>query len=102
MKLLVTNGSDWSLVYTLNNRGDSTEPCGRPFIWFRHLTCLPFSSTLNRRFDSIVIIILTLSTSQNRNHDPYPAKSSLVTLRVSSCVLATSFLHALLGFISEF
>ena len=63
MKLLVATGSGWSLVYTLNNRGDSTEPCGRPFCWFRHLLCLPFSSTLNRRFDSIVLINFVSGTS---------------------------------------
>ena len=56
MKLLVASGRGWSLVYTLNNRGGSTEPCGRPFRWFRHLLCLPFSSILNRRFDSIVLM----------------------------------------------
>ena len=38
MKLLVATGSGWSLVYTLYNRGDSTEPCGKPFRWFRHLS----------------------------------------------------------------
>ena len=65
--LMQINRSNWGhlqkgalcpmLLYTLKNRGDSTEPCGRPFRWFRHLLCLPFSSTLNRRFDSIVLII---------------------------------------------
>ena len=63
MKLLVASGRGWSLVYTLNNRGDSTEPCGRPFRWFRHLLCLPFSSTLNRRFDRIVLINIVSGTS---------------------------------------
>ena len=59
----MATGSGWSLVYTLNNRGDSTEPCGWPFRWFRHLLCLPFSSTLNRRFDSIVLINFVSGTS---------------------------------------
>ena len=63
MKLLVASGSGWSLVYTLNNRGDSAENCGRPFRWFRHLLCLPFSSTLNRRNDSIVLMNFVSGTS---------------------------------------
>ena len=63
MKLLVASGSGWPLVYTLNNRGDSTEPCGRPFRWFRHLLWLPFSTTLNRRFHSIVLINFVSGTS---------------------------------------
>ena len=60
-------GSGWSLVYTLNNRGDSTEPCGRPFRWFRHLPCLPFSSALNRRFDSIVLTRALLRLERTMN-----------------------------------
>ena len=51
------------MVYTLNNRGDSIESCGRPFRWFRHLLCLPFSSTLNCEFDSIVMINIVSGTS---------------------------------------
>ena len=69
MKLLVATGSGWSLVYTLNNRGDSTEPCVRPFRWFRHLLCLPFSSTLNRRFDSIVLVNFVSGTSSVSNNE---------------------------------
>ena len=65
MKLLVATGSGWSLVYTLNNGGggDITEPCGRPFRWFHHLPCLQFNSTLNRRFDNIVLINFVSSIS---------------------------------------
>ena len=40
------SGSVWSLVCTLNNRGNNT--CGRPFRWVRHLLSWQFSSTLNR------------------------------------------------------
>ena len=61
--VLVATGSGWSLVYTLNNRGDTTKLCGRPFRWLRHLLCLQFSSTLNRRFDSIVLINFVSGTS---------------------------------------
>ena len=54
----------WLVVHVeQHSREDITKPCGRPFRWFRHLLCLPFSSTLNRRVDSVVLINIVSGTS---------------------------------------
>ena len=45
---------EWLVVGVhVEQQWNSTEPCGRPFCWVRHLLCLPFSSTLNHRFDRL-------------------------------------------------
>ena len=59
-----TVGGNWKwLVVGVHVEQQSTEPCGRPFRWFRHLLCLPFSSTVNRRFHRIVQMNFVSDTS---------------------------------------